>query len=36
MQRRDKVILEKFISEIDIAFEMLGKAELKGYAHENT
>ena len=28
MQHRDKIILQKILSEIDIAFEMLGNTEL--------
>ena len=27
MQHRDKIILEKILSEIDIAFDMLGEAD---------
>lgn len=31
MQRKDFIIIEKIISEINIAFEMLGKNDLKNF-----
>ena len=31
MQRKDRVILVKIISEIDVAFEMLGDADLEAF-----
>ena len=31
MQRKDRVILIKIISEIDVAFEMLGDADLEAF-----
>ncbi|SFX69781.1 DUF86 domain-containing protein [Ruminococcus sp. XPD3002] len=31
MQRRDLIILKKILSEIDIAFEMLGNADLDSF-----
>ena len=31
MQRKDRIILTKILSEIDVAFEMLGTADLKAF-----
>ncbi len=31
MQRKDRVILVKIISEINVAFEMLGDADLEAF-----
>ena len=34
MQRKDRVILVKIISEIDVAFEMLGDADLEAFLED--
>jgi hypothetical protein len=34
MQHRDKIILQKVISEIDIGFQMLGDAALEEFFYD--